>query len=141
MTSTLRGKSKPLDFSHDKGKTEQAHKAHVDIHQIIKKYSPQQIAQDVRKFAGLYGDFSKVPDYHEAKTLIANADTAFHRLPSKVRKRFNNDPDVFIDFMQSDENRAAIAEMGLSTDHLTPLPPEPPAPVVPPVETPPPVQP
>ena len=43
----------------------------------------------------------------------------FEELPSQIRKKFNNDPAQFLDFVQNENNKDALYEMGLA---LAPIP-------------------
>ena len=100
------------------GMTEQYHKDDVEIHSIMAKYQKTGIINHVSKYGGTYGDFINAPDYEEAQIAIANANTMFAELPSSVRERCENDPRLFLEWVQNPENRSEIEELGLSTEHL-----------------------
>ena len=51
--------------------------------------------------------------YHEAMNEIIKADDMFMELPSKVRKRFGNDPAQFLEFVSDPDNHDKIYEYGL----------------------------
>jgi len=61
-----------------------------------------------------YGDFSNIEDYQAAANQIKQADLAFGMLPAKVRKRMENNPEVFLEFMADPDNQAEAIELGLA---------------------------
>lgn len=128
-----------LDFSDSPSRTEQTHKDEVSIHKIMKKYEKTGVVTHVNEHKGQYMDMSGALDYQDAQNLIANAKSMFETVPSHIRRDFDNNPGKFVDFMQDEANRDAIAAYGFDTSHLPPpkeSPPESPpvAPVEPPAE-------
>lgn len=109
-------------------KTEQAHKADVNINTIMAKARRGQMVPQTQ--GGLYGDFTGMPDFHEAQNRIQDAYNDFMRLPATMRKKFNNDPGYLLDFLNNPENESEAQQMG-----LIPMPVPEPAPVVKPAET------
>ena len=47
-----------------------------------------------------FGDFSDVPDYQTAFERVQAAQAAFDSLPAAVRRRFDNDPALLLEFSQ-----------------------------------------
>ena len=72
-----------------------------------------------------YGDFVGVSDYRTAVDAIKKATDAFMEMPAGVRSRFENDPQLFMEFFSKDENRAEAEKLGL----VLPKPVVPEAPV------------
>lgn len=101
--------------------TEQSHKDECDIHNILRKYEKTGMITHTNQYAGTYGDFTNALDFQEAQNVIAEAASMFETVPSKIREQFDNDPAQFLDFIQNDDNREQIEEMGFDTSHLTPL--------------------
>ena len=60
-----------------------------------------------------YGDFSGVGDYHTALNAVRAADEAFMSLPAALRVKFDHDPNVLLQFLQNEDNRAEAIELGL----------------------------
>ena len=104
--------------------TEQQHRDHVDIHQILKRFDKTGILDHTVQFEGKYGDFTTFPDFQEAQFKIREAEEMFLTVPAKIRAQFDNNPGKFIDWITDDANFHQVAELGFSTAHLT----EPPAP-------------
>ena len=110
--------------------TKQSFKAECDVNNIIKSFKQTGMVQHInqRAAAGAYLDLPEGIELQEALNTVAAAEAAFMSLPSKVRDRFGNDPEQFLNFLHDPKNEAEARELGL----LNPLPPEPA--VVPPVK-------
>lgn len=102
---------------------------------IQKKFKPSPVKQEFRDAAdvnlvmkkcirtgmplpgpvtqGVYMDCVGMGDFREVVTRIANARTAFEKLPSAIRKRFRNDPASLVEFLQNDANREEAVKLGL----------------------------
>lgn len=95
--------------------TRQASKAECDINRVMERFEKTGILEHRNTFQGAYGDFTEVPqDYHEAVNQVLAADGMFASLPSKIRRRFGNDPAEFVDFVADPRNAEELARMGLS---------------------------
>jgi len=110
-------------------KTEKAHQSRVNINTIAAKILRGH--QPPTKAGGVYGDFTSIEDYHSCLNKVNDAVNDFNRLPSEVRKAFDNSPGSLIEFLSDESNRDAAIELGL----IERPPPEPPE--APPVEDPP----
>lgn len=100
-------------------RTKQAFKDECDVNLILKKYQKTQLINHVNRTQGIYGDFSNVSDFHTATNAVMDAQLAFMDLPASIRKRFQNDPSQFIDFVSNDQNYGEAAELGLLTPEKT----------------------
>lgn len=125
--SVSRGRVQLDNF--DEGATHQSFKDECDINNIIKKYKRTGVLTHVTSAVGQYGDYSSVPDFHEAMNIVARAQQEFELLPAALRKRFANDPAQFLDFVGNEANLPEMRSLGL-------LNPEVPAPNVAPLEAP-----
>ncbi len=92
----------------------------TDINVIMAGYKQNGLLTHVNRHQGEYGEFTVI-DFHEAMNTIVSAERMFETLPSEIRTRFNNDPGLFLDYVDDPANAAGMREMGL-------LPPEEPAP-------------
>ena len=66
-----------------------------------------------------YDDFTGVSDFQSAMNAVREASENFMELPAKVRARFDNDPQMFLEFVASEDNRQEAVELGL----IKPAPP------------------
>jgi len=120
-------------------KTQQNFKAECDINTILKKYRKTGLLEHVNQYAGKYEDLSEPTDYQTALNIVISAQASFDSLPSYIRKKFDNDPAQFLDFVNNPDNLDEMQKMGLTNE--TPAesiqPPVETVPVEPPkVETP-----
>ncbi len=92
--------------------TEQAHKDECDVNNIIRKYDKTGVLQHVTNFEAQYGDMTGT-DFKTAQDLIIGANNQFNKLPAEIRKRFKNDPQNLLTFMEKSENREEAITLGL----------------------------
>lgn len=96
--------------------TQQQFKEECDINNIIARYETTGLLTDPLHPGTRipqFGDFSNVPDYLHAQTIIARTREAFEALPSKIRDRFDNDPALMLEFLQDESNREEAVKLGL----------------------------
>lgn len=87
--------------------------AECDINQIMAKFQKTGMITHIKERGATYGDMPMAEDFHEAMSLVAEANTMFAELPSTVRERFKNDAAQFLEFVNDEDNRDAMVEMGL----------------------------
>lgn len=104
-----------LDCSEDIPLTEQSHKDEVDINQIIKRHGIDMIQKTaLLKSAEFEFDDVTGNDFQEAMFKITKAQETFDSLPSQIRKRFDNNPAAYLDFVQNADNANEMVELGLA---------------------------
>lgn len=102
-------------------RTKQAYKEECDINTIVRRFNlTGQLPENVRQ--PQYADFTEAYDYHTAMNAIRAAGESFMAMPAAVRKRFDNDPGKFVDWVNDDKNHDEARKMGLTK---TPFPQEP----------------
>ncbi len=62
--------------------------------------------------APTYGDHTSV-ELLDAQIVIADSLSMFEELPSSIRKKFENDPGTFLDFVQDPKNEQEMIDLGL----------------------------
>ncbi len=103
----------------------------ADINVIVKRFGlTGQMPQGVRM--PTYGDFTGVADYRSALEAIQAADADFMELPADLRARFNNDPQLYLDFAENPANQQEIYDLGLAERPRGSNPPPTDAPQAPP---------
>lgn len=105
-------RKKVVTFTGDESKVVKSMQDETDIKTILKKYGRTGMLPII-KDEGLYGDFSTMPDYQEAQNIIIKADKQFAALDSDVRKRFDNDPAIFLQFCSDPKNSEEMVKLGL----------------------------
>lgn len=96
--------------------TQQQFKDECNIDNIISKFQVTGILGDpfAPQREPIFGDFVNVPNFQEAQELIVRAGEDFMTLSSDVRKRFDNDPIKFLEFMSDSSNADEAVKLGLA---------------------------
>lgn len=99
-------------------RTKQSFKDECDINKIMQRFkkvmSSDYLSQFNQVVGGQFGDFSMVSDYRSALDQINAAEAVFEALPAVVRKRFDNDPALFLDFVDNPANADEMVSLGLA---------------------------
>ncbi len=111
-----------ISFKNAVCKTKQSFKDECDINKILKKFEKTGAIHHYATNAGNYGDTTQ-PQLHDALNIVANANTMFEELPATLRKKFNNDPGQFLEFVQNPKNLEEMRELGLAKQKAIPLAP------------------
>jgi len=98
----------------DESLTKQAFKEDCDINHIFKKWKKDGILTHVNRYQGRYEDVSSYQSYEDSLNTIMRAEEAFGSLPADVRKRFDNDPGVFLEFVGNPSNVDEMVKLGLA---------------------------
>ena len=104
-------------------RAKQAMADECNINNIMARYEKTGILEHVRQHPGGYGDVSGAVPYHEAIDIVDRAQRSFMTLPSKIRRRFGNDPGEFLEWVTNPANQAEIIELGLAVDGRPEPPP------------------
>jgi phage internal scaffolding protein len=105
-----------VTVNNDTSMTEQSHLESTDLNKIMKKLQQGVAGDFFNKNEGKYSDVTAV-DYHDAMNKIAATNSMFEELPSNFRNKFENNPEVFLDFVQNPVNQDELISMGLATDN------------------------
>lgn len=99
-------------------RTQQSFKDECDINVIMERFGKTgQVPGNLR--VPSYDDFTGVTDFQSAMNAVREASENFMELPAKVRARFDNDPQLFLEFVASEDNRQEAVDLGL----VKPAPP------------------
>jgi len=143
-TRTRFSKHKRYRVKSGKKAAKQSFKDECDINKIMAKYQKSGAITHFNRHAPQYG-FATSNDFSESMRIVTEAQEMFSELPSKIRTRFANQPEQFLDFVQDPANEAEMRTLGLmspkaespDTDPLGPSEgdPQPPAGEAPSVST------
>lgn len=92
---------------------QQHFKDECDVNNILRKYETTGLLTHVANGTPSYGDFSSVLDFQHAQNILIAAQDAFDALPASLRKRFDNDPAVMLEFIENPDNREEAEKLGL----------------------------
>lgn len=95
-----------------KSLTKQSFNKECEINNIVAKHQVTGAVSHVNQYGGEYG-FATSLDFAESMRIVVQAQDMFDDLPSSIRNKFANDPALFLDFVQDDENVEEMREMGL----------------------------
>ncbi|WNK14322.1 MAG: internal scaffolding protein [Microvirus sp.] len=94
----------------------QSFRDECDINNIMKKFEKDGVLTHYNEYQGQYGDFTDAPEYHDALNKVMMADTMFLSVPAYIRKRFDNDPAKFLEFVSNPDNVREMQSLGLMRD-------------------------
>ncbi len=94
--------------------TKQSFKEECDINTIMTKYQKSGVLAHFNANQGDYSNLIHDGDYHSHMNFILAANENFSSLPSLIRRKFNNDPAVFLKFAADPDNLDQMIELGLS---------------------------
>lgn len=107
------GSLRVATLNNEESRTQQQFKEQCDVNHIMRKYATTGTLTHLNHRRGVYGDFSEIKDYRASLHAIMSSNDAFLALPSALRKKFNNDPAEFLDFVSNPANREEARNLGL----------------------------
>jgi len=97
----------------DASLTQQQFKEEADINTIVDRFLRSGVLPTPVNMPQ-YVDFEGVFDYQTAMNTIRAADENFMRLDARVRARFNNSPQEFLEFFANPDNTEEAIRLGLA---------------------------
>jgi hypothetical protein len=96
----------------------QSFRDECDINNIVARMETDQYDRfHERVNSGVYLDLASMPEFQGAMNVMNEAQAAFADLPAKLRRDFDNDPALFLDFVQNAE-RGDLEKYGLLNEPL-----------------------
>ena len=115
-TSGVRG-----DFDYfEPSLTRQEFAEECDINTIMARYEASGVISHVNRATPMYLDTTDYPDLQGAMDQFREASLAFNALPASVRREFDNDPQLFVDFASDKANLPRMREWGLAPPEKAP---------------------
>lgn len=96
------------------GRTKQSHKDETDIRHILRTFDKTGLITHVQAGQQMYGDFTIINEYRENLEFVKRAENEFAELPAEIRKKFQNDPGSFFEFITNPDNNEEMIELGLA---------------------------
>lgn len=94
-------------------RTKSEFKDECDINRILKRHQDTGIVEHLARGQPRFADVSEVPQYFDAQLIVVHANQLFSELPSRIRKRFDNDPGAFLDFVRDPANIEEARSLGI----------------------------
>lgn len=92
--------------------TQQQFAEDADINNIMKKFGVTgELPENIRPV--MPEDYEGIFDFQSAMNTVRRAQEVFMEMPSGVRARFQNNPQLFTEFFADPENRHEAEKMGL----------------------------
>lgn len=106
----------------DKTLAQQQFKDETDINTIVERFGLTGEMPHV-SHTPTYDDFTGVFDFQTAMNVVVQAQREFMSYPAKLRARFSNDPQEFLEFMDKPENMDEAIKLGLAERREPPAAP------------------
>lgn len=97
----------------DPSLTQQQFKEEADINTIVDRFLRSGVLPTPVNMPQ-YVDYEGVFDFQSAMNVVRQADENFMRLDAKVRARFNNSPQEFLEFFANPDNTDEAVRLGLA---------------------------
>lgn len=97
----------------DDSLTQQQFKEEADINTIVDRFMKSGVLPTAATMPQ-YVDYEGVFDFQSAMNVVKAADENFMRLDAKVRARFNNSPQAFLEFFANPDNAEEAIHLGLA---------------------------
>jgi len=104
-------------------RTRQEFQDECDINVLMARYKTTGVMPSMNGSAPRYLDLTDTPDLMTSLNIMNEATEAFMRLPSDVRRTFDNDPAEFVKFASDRENLPQMRQWGLAAPEAAPQPP------------------
>lgn len=98
----------------DPSLTQQHFAEECDINTIVDRFMRTGVMPDT-VVVPQYGDYSDVMDFQTAQNAIRQASENFFAMPAAIRARFQNSPQVFLEFFGDPANQDEAIRLGLAT--------------------------
>jgi phage internal scaffolding protein len=97
----------------DSSLTQQQFKEEADINTIVDRFMKTGHLPDPVSMPQ-YVDYEGIFDFQSAMNVVRQADENFMRMDAKVRARFNNNPQEFLQFFADPSNAEEAVRLGLA---------------------------
>ena len=97
----------------DPSLTQQQFKEDSDINTIVDRFMKSGVLPNPVNMPQ-YVDYEGIFDFQSAMNVVRQADESFMRLDAKIRARFNNSPQEFLEFFGNPDNVDEAIRLGLA---------------------------
>lgn len=110
-----------VDMSVEADMAQQQFKDETNINTIVRRFGvTYEMPAPAKNDPGAYGDFTGVEDFRSALDRVREAQDNFAALPAALRKKFDNDPARFIEYVHSSDNVEEAVELGILSESALP---------------------
>lgn len=101
-----------ISFANDPGKTDQSQARETDVNWIMERFAKTGVLPQAKP--GIFADVSSGMDFRDALHIVMHAEEQFMSLDAQTRRRFDNEPAQFLDFVSDPKNAEEMVKMGLA---------------------------
>jgi len=98
----------------DASLTQQQFAEEADINTIVDRFMRTGVMPEGVAIPS-YADYDDVFDFQSAQNAIRQAQESFFKMPAELRSRFQNSPQVFLEFFSDPANSEEAIKLGLAT--------------------------
>lgn len=106
-------------FCDDPSLTQQQFADEADINNIVDRFMKTGHLPSAASMPQ-YADYEGVFDFQSAMNVVRQADENFMRMDAKVRARFHNSPQEFLEFFANPDNVDEAVRLGLAVNTVKP---------------------
>lgn len=100
--------------------TKQSFRDETDINLIVKRFMVTGELPPPKRMPS-FGDFEGTFDFQTSLNAVTEAREAFYSMPAEVRARFNNNPQLLMEFLDDGRNKDEAIRLGLVDAPVEPV--------------------
>lgn len=93
-------------------RTKQSFGDECDINKILAQYENNGILPQDNPLTPQYGE-APTQDFRDMMEIVVQSRESFEALPTDLRQRFGNSPELFLSFVENPANRPEMLSLGL----------------------------
>lgn len=107
----------PKDVEKARSRTKKAFAKNANINNVIARYNKTGVLATTPNMKSsrvpAYGDFSGAGDFLQCQIKVAKLQEEFDAMPSPIRAKFRNRPEVMIEYLSDPANDVEAIKLGL----------------------------
>lgn len=111
-------------LKHD-GRTQGQYRNECDINVVVNTFKRADEPFPIQRASGppKYADLPDSTDLHSALNMVSDATNAFMTLPSHIRERYKNSPEIFLEALRTPSETDFLLDSGVLEAHEIPAAP------------------
>lgn len=87
----------------------------TDINEIVRRFRVTGELPEAFRLP-VVEDYDDIFDFQSAQNALVDAKRSFMQVPAEIRRRFDNDPQVFYEFCVNPDNLPELRKLGLAKE-------------------------
>ncbi len=113
IISAYAPKRKVILMFAETGRTKSQFMQDCDINRIVTRAEKTGVVDHIQNTPPTYGDVGTSIDFQESMNTIIIANAMFADLSSRVRRRFDNNPAEYLEFIEDPQNEDEMRTLGI----------------------------